>query len=243
MHEPTSEATLRALGEVLRAIGSADSDLGATLQAVADHAKRLCDAEYSYLYVLTGELLNLAASSGGSKEQWTWEREHPVGAGRSTLVGRVASERTAVQIPDVLADPEYDLPEAQALGGYRTVLGVPILSEAELIGVIGLARTVVRPFEQAEIALTTGFARQAALAIGIARLLRENREALEREHAVADVLNEINRSSFDLQSVLRTVVEQAVTLARADHGDIVKREGDGYREAAHHGVASPTTSR
>lgn len=160
---------VRAIGEVLRVVGRSGSDLGVTLEAIAEHANRLCDAEYSYVYLAQGESLHLAASSGGSAEQWAYEREHPTALGRTTLVGRVASERAIQHIHDVRADPEYDNPVAQELGGYRTLLGVPIEYEGELIGVIGLARTDVRPFEQAQVELTAGFAYQAALAIGVAR--------------------------------------------------------------------------
>ena len=129
--------------------------------------------------------------------------------GRGTLVGRTALEAGVVHIPDVLADPEYVWKESQKRGGFRTMLGVPLLREGSPIGVFAMTRRVAQPFSEKQIELLTTFADQAMIAIENARLFdevqartRELSESLQQQTATADVLKVISRSTFDLPTVL-----------------------------------------
>jgi signal transduction histidine kinase len=141
-------------------------------------------------------------------------------------VGRVVLERRPVQIPDVLADPEYELVEGQKLGGFRTVLCVPMLRERALLGVIALWRSEVQPFTDKQIALVTTFADQAVIAIENVRLFNEIQERTrELEASLEEVgaLSEVSRavsSSLDLGQVLHEIAEQAAKLCDADSGFI-----------------------
>jgi signal transduction histidine kinase len=153
--------------------------------------------------------------------------------GRQTLVGRVQIEGKPVQIADVLADAEYALPDAQRLGGFRTHLGVPMLREGELIGVILLSRKMVQPFDAKQIELAATFADQAIIAIENARLFeeaqartRELSQALEYQTATSEVLNVISRSPTQVQPVLDAIVQTAARLCSAEYS-FIARYADG----------------
>jgi GAF domain-containing protein len=127
-------------------------------------------------------------------------------------------------VPDVLADPEYTWSEAQKIGGYRASLGAPLLRKGEVVGVIFVAKTVPQPFTAKQIELVTTFADQAVIAIENVRLLNELRESLQQQTATADVLKVISRSTFDLRSVLQTLVESAGRLCDADFATITRQK-------------------
>jgi GAF domain-containing protein len=153
-------------------------------------------------------------------------RERPIVPGRGTVLGRAVTEGRPVQVYDVTADPEYTLTEGQRLGGFRTVLGVPLMREGTSIGVIMLTRNTVRPFSDKQIELASTFADQAAIAIENVRLF-ESVEARTRElaqsvgelQALGEVSQAVN-STLDLETVLTTIVGRAVQLSRTDAGAI-----------------------
>ena len=217
------QSALAAVGRVLAAIGGSGFELQPILDRLAAEAAVLGRAEMGFAFLRDGDLFRTVSETGSTPGHWEYQRAHPVPITRETVVGRVALANDLVHIHDVLADPEYRW-GGQAAGGYRTLLGVPIRTDAGLIGVFGLGRTTVSPFSDDEIALVSVFADQAAVAIRLGRLLSETREAVERESAVGDVLRTIARSSFDLTTVLQAVIDTATRLTRADDGNIIRED-------------------
>src|SRR5260370_28942678 len=113
------------------------------------------------------------ASPTLSPEFMDWVRTIPVVADRGSVAGRALLDRRVIHIPDVKADPNFTFAEAQRLGGFRTVLAVPMLRDGTALGVLTLTRSEVRPFTEKQIELVTTFADQAAIAIENVRLFDE----------------------------------------------------------------------
>src|SRR5262249_16193879 len=189
-----------------------------------------------------GETFYFEATHGYSPEFAEFAATHPSGIDRGTVSGRVLLERKIVHVSDVLDDPEYTYGAGQKDRGARTILGVPLLRDGSPIGVVALGRNSVRPFTDKHIALANTFADQAVIAIENVRLFDELQartddlsESLQQQTATADVLKTISRSTFDLQTVLDTLVESAAKVCAADKGAIFQRDGDLYRFVANYG--------
>ncbi len=167
---------LTATGDVLKIISRSTVDLEAVLDTLVETVARLCRAAQVYMFHLRHDLWHLIADYGLSPEAREFFQTNPFTPGRGSTSGRSAIERRAVSITDVLQDPEYTLSEGQAIAGYRSTLGVPLLREHALIGVFSITRTRVEPFTHKEIELAISFADQAVIAIENARLFDELRE-------------------------------------------------------------------
>jgi class 3 adenylate cyclase/putative methionine-R-sulfoxide reductase with GAF domain len=162
----------RAISGVLRAVARSDG-LEPVLEEVAEACRRLCDADHGSLWLLRDGLLHVGAYQG-EQAGAEYDREHPHRLDRTSAAGRAAVERKPVQIPDVLADPEYTYTGPRF---FRAMLGVPILVEDDLIGVVVVVRREPQPFTDDHIALVQTFADQAAIALTNARLI----DAVERQ--------------------------------------------------------------
>jgi class 3 adenylate cyclase len=163
----------RAISGVLREVARS-AGLQPVLDEVAEACRRLCKADYGALWLLEGELLQ-AVAHHGEEEGAEYDRQHPHALDRTTMAGRTAVVREPVHIPDILEDPEYAYRGPSSY--YRAMLGVPIMVENELLGVVVLVRREAKPYTEEHIALVQTFADQAAIAIANARLI----EAVERQ--------------------------------------------------------------
>ncbi len=215
-----------ATSEVLKVISRSTFELQPVLETLVENATKLCAAAHGLIYRFDGEVFRVGAFYGASaqlRQFWESQERRP---GRGSCVARVGLEHRTVQIPDVLADAEYEESDFQKISGFRTMLGVPMLREGELVGAIVLWRTEVREFTDRQIELVTTFADQAVIAIENVRLLRELQSRtgelarlVEELRALGEVGQAVN-STLDLETVLNTIVMRAVQLSNAKAGVI-----------------------
>ncbi len=225
-----------AVAGVLKVISQSTFDLERVLTTLIENATQLCEASHGFVFRPHGDVFRLAVSHGAAPAFVEHIAAIPVRPERGYLIGRVVLDRKPVQILDALEDPDYRQAQSQRLGGYRTMLGVPMLSGSTVVGVIVVWRQEVRAFTDKQIELLTTFADQAAIAIENVRLFNETKEALERQTATAEVLKVISASPTDVQPVLNAVAERAGLLCKAEGSRVwLLAPGDKLRVAANHG--------
>jgi signal transduction histidine kinase len=221
-----------ATSGVLAVLGRATSDLDAVLETVVDSARRLCRADVALIFLLEGDAYRLAFVSGDlTEENRAYLDQHPLAQDRGTLAGRVGLERRPQQIPDVLADPEYGRPDIQRHGGFRTTMGVPMLLDGEVVGVLIVWRTEVDPFSERATELLTTFATQAAIAIRNVDLVH----ALQARTAELEVASRhksefLASMSHELRTPLNAVIGFSEVLLERMFGDLNDRQEEYLRD-------------
>jgi signal transduction histidine kinase/putative methionine-R-sulfoxide reductase with GAF domain len=232
-----------ATADVLKVISRSAFDLQAVLDTLVESAARLCEADKTQILRPSGEAASYysAASYGHTPEYIEHMSSQTFTPGRGSAVGRAMLERKSVQIVDVLADSEYTVREIQKLGGFRTIVVVPLLREGIIMGLLALHRTAVRPFTEKQIEMAETFADQAVIAIENVRLFeaeqqrtRELTETLERQTATSEVLQVISSSPGTLEPVFETILSNATRLCEAQIGNLHLCEGDALRIVAMH---------
>src|SRR5262249_2474128 len=210
---------------------SSQGELEPVFQAMLENATHICEAKYGNLYQYSDGAFHLVASHSPSPELASERlRGPPIHPLPGTGLGRVLETNAAVHIADVLTDPSYPhdnpLHRAAERGGVRTLLAVPMIKEAELVGAITIVRQEVRPFTEKQIELVKNFAAQAVIAIENTRLLNELRQrtddlgrSVNELQALGEVSQAVN-STLDLKAVLSTIVSKAVQLSGTEAGTI-----------------------
>jgi len=232
-----------AASEVLKVISASSGDLQPVFQSMLENATRICEAKFGILALAEGAGKFRVAAMHGAPPQFAERRtREPVFTpGPLNIVSIVSKTKKLLRVADLKLHASYLGRDAAAMAladiaGARSLVVVPLIKDAVVVGVLAIYRQEVRPFTDKQIELLTNFASQAVIAIENTRLLNELRESLQQQTATSDVLQIISKSPGELEPVFAAMLQNAVQICGAKFGNLMLREGNGFRVGATHGA-------
>jgi len=246
-----------ATSQILQVISGSPTDVQPVFDTIAQRAMRLCAARECSVFRFDGDLIHLAAMADVSASWASALRSaFPRPPGRGSMTARAILTRSIVHIPDCLTDREYELAEAARAASNRSVLAVPMIREAEVVGAITVSREEPSAFTDKQIELVKTFADQAVIAIENVRLFTElqekNRaltiahaqvtEALEQQTATSEILQVISSSPTDAQPVFDTIAASATRLCDGVYSVVFRYDGEVVTVAADNGRSAETSA-
>jgi GAF domain-containing protein len=232
-----------ATADVLKVISRSAFDLQTVLETLVRSAAELSGSKRGVIFLRDGDLFRFKAMSyADANPEWIqYLKDHPQKAGQNSAIARSIASGQIVYVPDVLADPQIDMP-ATALAGIRAVLAVPLLRDGKVEGIMALSRSTPGTFDARQIDLVQTFADQAVIAIENVRLFdevqartRELSEALTYQTGSSNILGVIASSPTDVGPVLKAIVESARELCEADDALVVLKDGNDLVFKEQHG--------
>ena len=217
--------------EILNAISRPVFDLAAVFETLARNAVTLCRADAAQIYRFDGDAYRVVAHFGGPPAYVDFLSGLVIRPGKETVIGKAVLERRTVHVPDVLADEDYFFPELQRLGGYRTLLGVPMMSDEVPIGAIGIWRTAIDPFTEKQVEVVTTFAAQGAIAIAHVELVRQLGEKNRQLEVVSRHKSEfLAQMSHELRTPLNAVIGFSEVLLERLFGELNDKQEEYLRD-------------
>ena len=227
-----------ATADVLKVISSSLNDLRPVFETIGHRAEKLCDADISVISMVDDDQIHLVSIHGVTEEGIeAVRRVYPMRRDGETLTARAIRSSTVCHVPDVLSDPLYQTKDAARVSGFRAGLAVPMIREGQVIGAIFVSRKQAGLFTDAQVQLLKTFADQAVIAIENVRLFNETKDALAQQTATADVLKLISRSTFDLRTVLQTLIESAARFCDADKASVIRERNGSFYSAEAYGYS------
>jgi GAF domain-containing protein len=230
-----------ATSEVLKVISSSPANIQPVLEIIGERAEKLCEADISVVSIVEGELIHRASIHGMTEAGVEAYRRTPMRRTDEAVTARAVRTRSICHVEDVLSDPQYQRKDNARISGVRGSLAVPMVRDEQVVGAIFVARRQPGLFSDAQVQLLKTFADQAVIAIENVRLFNETKSSLEQQTATADVLKIISRSTFDLQTVLQTLVESAARFCAADKAHIIRERNGGFYTAEAFGYSQEFT--
>jgi GAF domain-containing protein len=235
-----------ATADVLRIINSSAGKLEPVFQAILGNAVHICEAMLGFMVSYDGATFQPIANVGGESAFLEFVTRRPFQPSPETVLGRVKNGMQTVQVEDLAASRGYAERDpiavaAVELARVRTFLGVPMIRNDKLLGIILLYRQEVGLFTEKQVELVENFAAQAAIAIENARLLNELRqrtadlsESLEQQTATSQVLSVISSSPGELEPVFNAMLESATRICEARFGNLFLYADNAFQAVAIH---------